>query len=81
MHQMFGTPYYIAPEVLNGHYNEKCDLWSIGVMIYIMLCGNPPFNGTDEQIIAKVKKGNWEFRGPSWEIVSDEAKELVANLM
>ena len=53
---MYGTPYYIAPEVLVGTYTEKCDMWSIGVILYIMLCGRPPFNGaTEENIIAKVK--------------------------
>ena len=81
MHQMYGTPYYIAPEVLQGNYTEKCDLWSIGVMLYIMLCGSPPFNGSDDQIIAKVKKGNWTFRGQAWSTISDEAKDLVTKLM
>jgi calcium-dependent protein kinase len=43
MTQSFGSPYYIAPEILNKKYNEKCDMWSCGVMAYIMLCGFPPF--------------------------------------
>ena len=82
MHQMYGTPYYIAPEVLNGKYTEKCDMWSIGVMLYIMLCGRPPFNGnTEDQIISKVKAGKWDFRGEIWHSISTEAKDLIAKLM
>ena len=81
MHQRYGTPYYIAPEVMKGNYTEKCDLWSIGVMLYIMLCGAPPFNGSDDQILKKVEKGVWTFRGQAWGSISEDAKDLVTNLM
>ena len=57
-----GTPYYIAPEVLNKEYNQKCDIWSIGVITYIMICGFPPFNADDdEEIMKKAKLGKFDF--------------------
>jgi calcium-dependent protein kinase len=60
MTQTYGTAYYIAPEVLNQEYDEKCDIWSIGVILYILLIGKPPFDGDrDEDIIRAVKKGNY----------------------
>ena len=46
--EKLGTPYYIAPEVLNKKYNEKCDIWSCGVIVYIILSGIPPFNGSSD---------------------------------
>ena len=57
MHSILGTPYYVAPEVLKGEYDEKCDIWSIGAMTYLMLCGEPPFNGnSNNEIFKKIVK-------------------------
>ena len=79
---MYGTPYYIAPEVLKGNYTEKCDMWSIGVIIFIMLSGFPPFNGkSDDEIIGKVRRGQWNFNNEIWATISAEAKDLIKNLL
>lgn len=57
-----GTSYYIAPEVISGSYTSKCDMWSIGVILYMLLTGNPPFDGRSDkdvikQLIKKAPKG------------------------
>ena len=52
MHSILGTPYYVAPEVLKGEYDEKCDIWSIGAVTYLLLCGDPPFTGNSNNEIA-----------------------------
>lgn len=82
MNTRSGTPYYVAPEVLSGSYDEKCDLWSIGILTYVLLCGYPPFNGTsDKEILLRVKSGKYVFPDSEWKTVSAEAKNFVTNLL
>ena len=77
-----GTPYYIAPEVLEGNYDEKCDIWSCGVILYIMLCGYPPFDGeSEEEILDKVKKGSFEFPKEEWKNISKDAIDLIEKML
>jgi len=64
---LYRQPYYIAPEVLNHQYNEKCDVWSCGVILYILLCGYPPFTGRSEkEILEKVKIGTYKYDRNKW---------------
>lgn len=80
--EKLGTPYYIAPEVLNKKYNEKCDIWSCGVILFILLSGQPPFNGqSDQEIMKKVRAGKFSFSDPAWQNVSDKAKDLITKLL
>ncbi|ETV86994.1 CAMK/CDPK protein kinase [Aphanomyces astaci] len=77
-----GTPYYIAPEVLGRHYDKSCDLWSIGVITYILLCGYPPFYGdSDPEIFSSVRTGKYSYDTPEWVGVSAEAKDLINHLL
>jgi calcium-dependent protein kinase len=77
-----GTIYYIAPEVLRGQYNEKCDIWSCGVIFYILLCGYPPFDGeSDEDIYKAIESANYSFPEENWNQVSNEAKELIKKML
>ena len=80
--EQIGTSFYIAPEVLKNGYNEKCDLWSCGVILYILLCGSPPFYGKNEkEIFHKILEGNFTFRHKIWNKISIEAKNLVLKLL
>lgn len=80
--EKLGTPYYIAPEVLNKKYNHKCDIWSCGVICYIIMSGVPPFNGgTDQEIMANVKKGVVKFSDACWSSISDKAKDFITKLL
>mmetsp|Transcript_3807 Transcript_3807/g.3603 ORF Transcript_3807/g.3603 Transcript_3807/m.3603 type:complete len:304 (+) Transcript_3807:20-931(+) len=78
MKKFIGTSYYVAPEVINGSYDQKCDVWSLGVILYIMLSGTPPFNGPDDDAIyANILKRPLSFSSSRWNFISKEAKDLI----
>jgi len=80
--EKLGTPYYIAPEVLNKNYNSKCDIWSCGVISYILLSGMPPFNGqSDQEIMKKVRAGSFSFDDKVWNNISDNCKDFITKLL
>ena len=78
-----GTPGYIAPEVLHMRgYNQQCDIWSMGVIVYILLCGFPPFYAdNDAQLFERIKKGQYEFLKPHWDPLPAEAKDFVRRML
>ena len=81
-HLLIGSAYYIAPEVLNKNYNEKCDLWSCGVILYFMLCGKVPFNGKNEkELFENINKGKYDLESYPWGIISENAKDLIKKLL
>jgi tRNA A-37 threonylcarbamoyl transferase component Bud32 len=77
-----GTAYYMSPELLRGKYDQSCDVWSIGIVAYILLCGYPPFNGEDDpQIFETIKQGQFIFPNLAWDHVSSEAKDFIKCLL
>jgi len=82
MSTIVGTPYYIAPEVLRKKYDKSCDLWSVGVIAYILLCGYPPFNGrNNDETHAAVLRGRYSFPSREWKHTSREARDFVRGLL
>ena len=80
--EIIGSSYYIAPEVLNKNYNEKCDTWSVGVILYMTLTGVPPFDGeTDDDIISRIKIGKFSKTNKRYLEHSTEVKDLVNSLL
>eukprot|EP00929_Paragymnodinium_shiwhaense_P117628 TRINITY_DN8849_c0_g1_i1.p1 TRINITY_DN8849_c0_g1~~TRINITY_DN8849_c0_g1_i1.p1 ORF type:complete len:541 (+),score=124.39 TRINITY_DN8849_c0_g1_i1:60-1625(+) len=77
-----GTAYYVAPEVLGaGSYCEKCDVWSCGVILYILLSGSPPFSGEDDaEILRQAKTGKIYFDLPEFNNVGKEVKDLILQM-
>ena len=77
-----GTPYYIAPEVLNKHYNEKCDTWSVGVILYMFLVGRAPFDGENRnEIINSIKTKDYDENNPKLLEHSPEVRDLIKHLL
>jgi len=77
-----GTPYYVAPEVIKGKYGKECDVWSLGVILYLFLSGRPPFNGkSQDSIFQKIVEVRLELDLKFWKNISREAKDLVFRML
>ncbi|ETO24613.1 calcium/calmodulin-dependent protein kinase type 1 (camki) [Reticulomyxa filosa] len=80
-----GTAHYVAPEVLFGiPYDTQADMWSLGVIIYMLLCGFPPFfdaTGNQKRLYQLIKAGKFRFPSPYWDYISDQAKDLIKGLL
>lgn len=80
--KLIGTSYYIAPEVLQLDYDEKCDIWSAGVILYILVTAAPPFDGNDDrEIMENVKKQQYSFNIPEAKNLSPEVKDLISRIL
>lgn len=81
------TPYYVAPEVLGPeNYDKSCDVWSLGVIMYILLCGFPPFYSNHGLAISpgmkkRIRMGQYTFPNPEWQHVSQDAKDLISGML
>lgn len=80
--ERMGTVYYIAPEVLEKKYSRLCDVWSCGVILYILLCGFPPFYGdTDDEIYNMIRCGKYSFEDDDTVHISNSAKNLISKML
>jgi len=81
-----GTPSYIAPEIIQGInqtcYDSGCDIWSVGVLTYVILSGYTPFWGnTQDQLFSRITKAVFDFPSPEWDVVSEQAKDFIKSLL
>ena len=79
-HLMVGTPYYMAPEVIDQPHKERCDIWSLGVLIYVLLTGYRPFEAdTREEVLRKIQTQRLSF--PEGVELSQEARDFLQLLL
>lgn len=82
MTSFVGTPSYLAPEVITGSYSPQCDIWSLGVVMFLLLSGEQPFDGSSQhEILKKIVIGKYGFSSDSWRQVSDQAKDLISHML
>jgi serine/threonine protein kinase len=78
----FGSPAYVAPEVLTGYYDEKADIWGVGVLLHLLLLGYLPFGGASrEAIFDAIKMIDLDFHGVTWQSVSLAARDLISRML
>jgi len=76
-----GTPHYVAPQVFQGKYDKSCDMWSVGVIMYVLLCGKAPFDAPHrDDVLRLVSKGKFSF-GRDWQNISKDAKDLIKQML
>lgn len=82
MKKKLGTPYYLAPEILEEDYGIEVDMWSLGVVAYVLLWGYPPFYGKDaRELFINIYNVNFEFCDDDWDFISEEAKDFIRRLL
>lgn len=83
MTQLYGTPYFVAPEVVNGCYTQKCDVWSVGVILHVLLVGRPPFDDRDpKKLLAKISSANQiSFEDKAWKARPIGAIDLLKKMI
>jgi len=82
LREAIGTMYYMAPEVLDRRYDSKCDVWSLGVILFILIAGYPPFGGeTDDEIVGNIMANNPAYDTPEWWAASPEVRTFVRRML
>ena len=82
LHNVAATPYYMAPEVLDGDYDNKCDVSSLGVLLYVLMSGYLPFQGANRgEVFAKIKKAKYHFNHEEFKECSELVHDLIKKLL
>jgi serine/threonine protein kinase len=82
MEERVGSSYYMSPDILNGSYDRSCDVYSVGVISYILLCGYPPFTGSNDRALHKaIKKRFVYFKRAVWSKFSETSKDFIRELL